>query len=289
MDSTTPGAYVQLGIGDSFVIYDELGRTYGLQNRFGLCELEDGYVWIDRNNKTMLSMGRDMKISEESIVKGIDSFLEGVSMGSAPSHTPGTDGSIYACFDAYKNIVFFTFWHDNGSIEDNPGQSSMDIRTIGYSNKYKAPMGQFTFYPSMAGSFRKKFYMFNGNDLYRQNASTKQFFGEDFTSYIAFVIRGDHRTLRKFVNMQMLGNEIPFDSYLFEANFNSANNAYGNTMVELHDDRNYKFFVDRWRFSIPMGSGGRFEDSYLLVKFSKASTLNRVKLLNTFTKTIIIP
>ncbi|MFA6916985.1 MAG: hypothetical protein WC222_11350 [Parachlamydiales bacterium] len=281
LTSTVAGAYVQLGIGNAFEIYDELGKTYGNRDRLSLLEANEVFTWFDRRNMCVIMMDRTMKLGDKSKVPGIDTLLNNMGLSANTNAFPGINGTVYSYYDYFKKIAYMTFWNTVGRqpVEDN--------LTIGIDLERGIFHGEFQFYPILAYSADKQLKIAQSdNKVYTHDEISVTLFGETFESFIEIVVTGGFDVFLKFVNMICMGNENFFTKIKFSANFQYDTGLYLNEVEETVDTRNYKRFLDDMRFSIPQGILGRMEGKAMVVRFTNETPLNTVKLLRTSTKII---
>lgn len=278
MQSTPAGAYIQIGIGNAFEIYDEIGHTYGNQDKLSLMEVNDIFCWFDRTNRCIVVMDKGLKLTKDSKLIGIDSTLANMDLPVCTNTFPGEDGTVYSFYDYFKKVMYMIFY-----IGKDPLMIGIDMEK-GIIN------GEFIFptYPTLGFSSGKQLRTIVANRIYGHNEISATLYGSTFESFVEIVIAQGFDKFLKFVNMICTGNENFFTKVKYSANQQFDTGLYLNEVEEDVDSRNYKRFLDDMRFSIPQGSNGRMEGKSLLIRFTNEDPSNTVKLLRTSTKVILI-
>jgi hypothetical protein len=257
------GQPVQLGIGGLFERYDQLIEKIGNSNQFGLIESPMGYHWYDARRKLFFNMDVGLKLSPESIMKGIDSFFKQIPASFELSDNPMFGYGCHGGYDPLSRILFYTFFID--------GSTSY---TIGINSTIGKFCGMYNFYPKSYITYIEKLLQLEGARtsfyVHGVNSSYGLFFGVQKVSSLSIIIKEDSNTAKIFDTFEFIGNDkiftrIGYDNSLQSIIENVASYDGSGNLTLLN--RNYEFKKKRWFGNFPKVSRERLSDGYLKVTF----------------------
>lgn len=258
------GQPVQLGVGGLFDRYDQLISMIGNSHHFGIVESPIGFHWYDAKRKIFLTIDHSMKISNDSILKGLDSYFQNnlpndFDLYDRPFYF---DGGCFGVYDPMSKMVFYSFIFLKGD------QTTIMIHTsinkfIGFSNAIQG--NSFTY---------KSFMIAMNSDLlkgYVQGIGDyNNFFGTQYPAYLKLVVKEQNNETKIFDKIEYIGNSNLFTKIKYENSLQSIEetlSSYATGSCVLLS-RYYDYKKKRWFGTIPKVSRERLNDGYLLITFT---------------------
>jgi len=263
LTQSSAGQSVQLGIGDAFERYDRLIKQIGNGHQFGLVESPMGYHWYDSKRKIYLSMGHDLKISFESILKGLDSWFQNtVPDGLEDYDNPFTSYGIFGGYDPGSKMVYSSFVLP-GALRYTIGINTVLNKFIGLVNIYPYAYIDYKNYMFQIKQDRLTGYVHGINSLYMN------FFGTQYPGYVSIVIKEESNIAKIFDTFEIIASSNFFTSILYETSDQSIEETIASypAGVFTRSNRDYKYLKKRWFGSFPKVDRERLNDGYMLVTF----------------------
>ena len=262
------GQPVQLGVGGLFERYDQLIDRIGNSHQFGLVESPLGYHWYDSRRKIFLSINFGLQISQDSVMKGMDSFhnsniIDDLDQFDNPlSFDNVILGGCHGGYDPMSKMVFYTYIV--------PGGATPQRHTIGIHTVLNRFVGRYDIYPG--SYFTVKDHLFLTNNL-RSSASVHglgpycNFFGQQYQALVTLIIKEESNTAKIFDTFEYIGNENIFNSILYENSSQSIEEIVASYYPVLLLNRNYEYLKRRWFGNFPKVARERLSDGYLKITF----------------------
>ncbi len=249
---------VQLGVGGKFDRNDYVYENIGLEQRTSLVYVDGNWMWYDATRNKFLHMTRSLELSDESFVKGAESFFEDI--GDYSGHNdPSGKGGIVGIFNRKKNLVYMTFI------------KAGSYNTIAYNIKLRSFVSKPQWGPSLYIPQENTLYgiAYNSQQVHKHDVESETAYGAAIEPYIEVIINPNLRDMKTFLGMLMRGGTNFFDEVTYKSVYDVVSSSYKNIAVDDVSElpENYQFVVDEWRFSVPEGNQGRMEGMYLYVKF----------------------
>jgi hypothetical protein len=298
LTQSSAGQAVQLGVSGIFERYDQLIDKIGNSNQFGLIESPLGFHWYDARRKLFMNISNNLQITPDSILKGLDHFLQNKIPDDMYSYdNPFAGYGIFGGYDPMSKIVFCTFktsgkssisgatadntvlTADNTNITaDSMGVFSTSVSgedsiyTIGIHSILNKFIGFFSFAPSVYVPY--KGYLFEVDSLLagfyiHGQGEYMNFFGIQYSGYVTVVIHEESDLAKIFDIFELIGYSNFFTSVLYENSDQSieeivANYDSGGCVIQ---NRNYIYRKRRWLANFPKATRERLADGYLKVTF----------------------
>ena len=255
------GDPVQLGIGDIFDRFDEIVDALGNSNQFGVIESPVGFHWYDSKRKMFITLTQSMKLSQDSILKGLDSyFTNDIPFNMFEYDNPMNTFGVYGAYDAKHKAIYNTF--------RLPGETYDTIIINIKSNKF---IGFVDFQARQY--FSNKTELFSIGDsrsrIYRHNINYPGYYHVNyFPQYFTIIIKDDSNDPLVFDRFEFIGTEETFHKFICENSDQSV------TMEKLYN-RNLVFRNRRYYGTFPKTFlRERLTDGYLKLTFYYDATLN---------------
>lgn len=262
------GQPVQLGIGGLFERYDQLIDKIGNSHQFGLVESPLGYHWYDSRRKIHISIGFNLQIGLDSIIKGMDKFhneniIDDLDLYDNPfSANASYLGGCFGGYDPMTKMVFYSYIVPSGG---NVTRYTIGIHTV--LNKY---VGRYDIYPGAYFTVKDHLFQMNLERLgaYINGTGTySNFFGSQYGSFVTIIVKEESNTAKIFDTFEMIGNENLFSSILYENTSQSIEEIIASYFPLSVLNRNYDFKKRRWFGNFPRVSRERLSDGYLKITF----------------------
>ena len=231
LTSNDIGNAVQLGVAGIFERDDMIIEAIGNSNQFGLCESDEGFHWYDAYRKLIVTLKNSMQLTQESIVKGIDSFCiltvpNEMYLYDNPVHQYG----IVSGYDPREKVVYLTFRTD--SFEE----------TIALSVKTNKAVGFFDFKTRLY--FNAMNYMYAGIDTYKAihqhgTGLVGSYHGESKDNSLTIIVKEESNLAKIFDTFELIGNG---DQFFTSAEFISEN---GDSAIEYYTGVNSRHLKQR--------------------------------------------
>lgn len=255
------GQPVQLGIGGLFERYDQMIEKIGNSNQFGLIESAMGYHWYDAKRKIFLNMDLSLKLSPESIMKGLDKFFKQIPVTFVNSDNPMFGYGCHGGYDPMSRIVFYTFAID-----------AVTNYTIAINSTLDKFCGFYNFYPKAYITVVDKLLELNDSRTsfyhHGSNINYGNFFGVQKISSLTFIVKEESNAAKFFDTFGMIGNTNIFTRIKYENSLQSIIEdvaSYNGSGVYTILNRNYEFRNKRWFGNFPKVSRERLLDGYLKI------------------------
>jgi hypothetical protein len=265
------GLPIQLGIGGEFERSDEIYKTFGNQDLFGLIETDTNWIWFDYERKTILSMAFDGKLTEESIIKGLDHYLQ--------NDIPAREYlGIYSGFNQKTKIVYMTFLNLYNALLEHP--------TISINSKINKVSGYNSFPAYMYFNYLNTLFTCDqiSYKTFEHNIKTSNLIhGSSFESYIELITGTENDELKKFMShIFKAGNQF-FDSAEYSTQYQDSDETFLNTIEEAVGTQ-YEHIVDEWTVGIPAGDLGRMAGLYMKLKLTLTDQTKLIRLNKVITE-----
>ena len=264
LTSNDAGNAVQLGVGGIFERYDNILEMIGNSNQFSLVQSDEGFTWYDGIRKLLITLGNGMKITQESIVKGLDSYL----ISTIPNNidtldNPGHDYGVLGGYDPREKMVYMTF-RTNGFNE-----------TIGISIKENKFVGFFDFKPRLYLSAKDYFYAVGDTfrKLYQFGTGTiGSYFGETKNRYFTIIVKEDSNIAKIFDTFELVGNEHFFNTIDFTLEDASTIKEYYSGATSRHVSQKLGYRNKRWYGNYPRIDRERMVGGYVKITFTDSGS-----------------
>lgn len=208
LSSSQLGEVVQLGVAGIFERYDTIIDKIGNSNHFGLIESPVGFHWYDAKRKLFVTMNEGMQLSQDSIIKGLDTFFSSTVPDNMYSYdTPMLYRGITGGYDPDTKMVYVMFHFPSGS-----------KRTIGLDIKTNKFIGFFNF--SAQTFFNQKNFMFstyNNRFIEQYGVGTIGRFNETYyPSYFSIIVKDNSSIAKLFDHFEFIGSETTFSRLTFQ-------------------------------------------------------------------------
>jgi hypothetical protein len=280
--SGSTGNPVQIGMGGVMDRHQTITTFAGNQHQFGLVLLPEYFAWFDMKNKCLHTMGFDGSWSEESVVKGMQSFFEEI-FGEARRGSlyyidnPLLGKGVTGCYDIKTKAAYFCFKFKDDVIDKS--------FTIGLSRTRRKFTGFFDIKPSLFHSFEDLVLGVNPDEQNKMYLNWKgdlcKFFGVVYPFSMDVVINPAIELSTAVDNIEIVSDKNPFDEYRFE---NSNKQATDN---KISRNINYRYIDGKWHSNVPLVKSSRFVDTYLKLTLFKRNYLNDNTISDNIKKTII--
>lgn len=272
LTQTAFGDPIQLGVGGIFERYDEMTDKVGNSNQFGLVVSDVGYHWYDAKRKMYLSLTDSMQFSKDSIVKGMNNWIEeNIDTDIIDYDNPMkySGNGICGGYDPYHKVVFHTFF--------NP--TSGTIKTIGFDTRLQVFIGEFTMPGNWYMRFRNRMFSTpQGLDtIYRHGSGARaNIYGTNLQPIIQIVVRSAEHTSLIYDSFEIIGNNQFFDQITCESSDQSVTELIQDYLAGEYRflGRNYEYRNRKWvgnfpRFQVEstqmVNRKERMLDSYMIV------------------------
>jgi hypothetical protein len=264
LTSNDMGNAVQLGVGGIFERYDNLIDMIGNSNQFGLVESDEGFTWYDGIRKLLVSLNNGMKFSQESIVKGIDSYLVNTVPNNIDSFdNPTLDYGVISGYDPREKMVYITF-RMNGFDE-----------TVGINIKSNKFVGFFDFQPRLYFSFRDYMYAVinNSKTIHQHGTGTiGSYHGVTKDRYFTIIVKDPNNLAKIFETFELIGNDKFFATIDFTLEDGSTTKEYYSGANSRHLSQRLEYRNKRWFGNYPKISRQRLVSGYVKITFTDTGT-----------------
>jgi hypothetical protein len=272
---------VQLGIGGVYDRFDTKTEFYGCQHPGSIVKTEYGYAWFDFEKKAFLYLDYGMKLTDESIIKGLEPYFQNnidpdlkdynVSLGSSKY-------GIYAYYDEnYKEVVMaFKQPNDNNF-------------SVGFSERMKQFINIYSWVPNMKFFHGQNvFSSVPGNQrLYiHDQGTTGNNYGTNYKSNLVLIVNNPDDVSKIFDNIKVIGNNNFFSLIRFR---NEKFGTVTENCVDLNNNKQNRYLQyinGEWIFALPFDSNrSRLRGHYMEIEFEvEAGRDDIVELLTVITK-----
>jgi len=258
------GNAVQLGVGGIFERNDDLLEKIGNSNQFGLIESDEGFHWYDAIRKLIISLDNSMKFTQESIVKGIDSFCINTLPNNVDEYdNPGHDYGVLGGYDPREKMFYLTF-RMNGLDE-----------TVGIAIKTNKFVGFFDFKSRLY--FNIKDYLYGIGDTYRTmyqhgTGVIGSYYGETRDRSFSIIVREENNADKLFDTFELIGNDKFFTTADFTMEDASTVKEYYSGANSIHLTQRLKYRNKRWFGNYPKISRERLVGGYVKITFTDSGS-----------------
>ena len=141
--ATALGEPTQIGVGGVMTRYDERTDFFGNQHKHGLIETPPGFIWIDRQNRALISMNLSGELAELSAMKGMMSFFDPlIKRTTLDNPIDKASNGVLGIYDARTKNTYISFvGSKSGTLEGTitligGGQTLFNVGTITSSNPF---------------------------------------------------------------------------------------------------------------------------------------------------------
>jgi len=277
LTQTEVGNPVQIGVGGVFERFDEIIENVGNQHQFGLVESDAGFHWIDSRRRIHITMTSSLKITEESITKGLDSwFQENMPDGFDEYDNPALDHGIVGGYDRKNRMVLHSL-HMPGGIEETIG---FNLKLNAFEGFFDFPVYKFLLLDNHTYGMSKAEQREGWVHLHKHPFN--QLYGVEKSSYLEIIVKDDTMDPKIFDTMVVSAGRWFAESIEFEAGEDPDNQIvtdipYTFDVYNVTPRKNFAFRNKKWYFNIPTLNRERLLGDYMRVKFSWSSTLHRYR------------
>lgn len=142
---TNIGEAVYIGVGGIIDRYDERTEHYGLQDRFGIKKLDDGFLWCDVRKGKMLYMDASGKPIKIAVIRGVNNYITEFLRGSDIQANPRTSNPM----TGYGICIGYDERYDEAYVTFHTQTTSKTSFTIGINMLKKAFTAFYDWTPAM--------------------------------------------------------------------------------------------------------------------------------------------
>ena len=280
LTSNNFGNAVQLGVGGIFERYDNLLEFIGNSNQFGLVESDLGFLWYDAVRKLVITLDNSFKFTQESIVKGLDSFIVNQIPNNMDQYdNPITSHGIVGGYDPRDKMVYLTF------------RSASLNETIGISIKSNKFSGFFDFRSRVYFNFRDYLYSVDDsfNTVFQHGTGViGSYHGITKDRYLTIIVKENSDIAKIFDHYQIIGNNKFFTTADFTLEDGSTVKEYFSGANSFHLADRLEYRNKRWFGSYPKISRERLVGGYVKITFtdSGSDALEFLQMKTTFREMI---
>jgi hypothetical protein len=264
LTSNDIGNAIQLGVSGIFERYDTLLEMIGNSNQHGLVVSDDGFHWYDGIRKLVVTLDNSLKLTQDSIVKGLDSYCintipNNMDVLDNPTHLFGILGG----YDPKEKIVYISF-KTNGFNE-----------TIGISIKSNKFVGFFDFRPRIYFNFRDDLYSIDNTfkTLYQHGAGTiGSYHGTTYDRSFTIIVKENSNEAKIFDTFEIIGNDKFFSTIDFTLEEGSTTKEYYSGANSRHLAKRLEYRNRRWFGNYPKISRERIGGGYVKIKFTDSGS-----------------
>ena len=276
LQSLELGQPVQLGMGSTLDKYDEASDYYGLQHRTGLSLTPSGFVWIDFSKRKFMYFNPGGSLQDLTEKLGLNIFVNNLSYIYGTADAVHNGLGIATGYDPVTEITYFTF----RSTREGNYCIGIDTTRMLYHGKY-------SYYPefyAVLGNALMRYWSYEGLNIYADDKSRTQLFGEDVEYYVDMIIRGELDISKKFYKCIARGVNNFFTNVQYSALYNINTGSFDKIISEAVNDTHYLYRNGEWWFGIPEDTdGSRIEDLMLRIKLSGSTEEGKVRLYELLT------
>ena len=274
LSSANLGSPVQLGISGIFERHDEMITMIGNSNQFSLVESMAGFHWYDAVRKIFVTLGNDIKFSQDSIAKGLDSFfINDIPNNMDEYDNPIKDFGVIGGYDIRNKIVLMSFIMPGDLYE-----------TIAFNIKKNEFIGFHDYKARYYFNWKDWLYSFGNtnNIIYQHGTSTPGIYhGVAASMYFSIIIRNDSHEAKIFDNFEFIGSADTFTKLIYA-------NSEQSTEELITSNKYITRRNKRWFGNFPLVTRERLVDGYLKITFYYEGTneISFNELKTTFRKMI---
>ena len=262
------GQPVQLGVGGIFERYDRIVDKIGNSNQFGLVESPNGFHWYDSLRKIFWSIGHNLQIIPDSIVKGMDKFytttiLDDMYLYDNPISSYGT----YGCYDPMTKMVYYGF-NMSDDTKYMTGIHPVLNKFIGFYGVYPGVMFNHMGHMYAGHTDLFDFYVCGIGDPFK-------YFGIQNEAYVTLVVKEESNVAKIFDTFELLGNGYTFSSIRCQTETQDITEVITScdpsSGIEVN---NLKYLKGRWFGNYPKYLRARLSGAYLMITFKIEQNYN---------------